>query len=199
MRSIFNNIFFLYSWFNFVGAIQKIPLEEDQYGSEYYYHNGEEANEIEQVYDDYYMRFLSDSNSSLSEFIDNTRIDSYSKSDWIFIWCTIGLAPIVIGLTFFFMFTTVADDDEDEDGTNVQRRRLRKRRGRKKFRRNIEEFKESENEDSVVSSCYSKFEDTDVEQQHVTKYVDSSSHSDCNYDEQSLESYEKNVESNLLS
>lgn len=194
MRSIFKNntqlqssIFFLYSLFNLVGAIQKIPLEEDQFGSD----------EIEQVYDD--MRFLSDSNSSLSEFIDNTRIDSYSKSDWIFIWCTIGLAPIVIGLTFFFMFTTVAEDDEDEDGTKVQRRRLRTRRGRKKFRRNIEEFSESENEDSVVSSCYSKFEDTDVEQQQVSKYVDSSSHSDCNYDEQSLESYEKNVESNLLS
>lgn len=182
MVSIFKNtqiqscVLLLYSYFSFVGAIQKIPFQEDQL---------KEVNEMEQIYDEYYMRFLSDSNSSLSEFVDNTRIDSYTKSDWIFIGCIVGLAPVVIGLTLFFMFTTVAE--EDEDGTQVRRRRIRKPRVNKKYHQDLEESSESEYDgNSSVTSNYSKFEDTDVEQQHVAKYIDSSSHSEYSYDEQSL-------------
>jgi hypothetical protein len=183
MGSMFKNtqvkslVLLLYSYFSFVGAIQKIPYQEDQL---------KEVNEIDHIYDDYYMRFLSDSNSSLSEFIDNTRIDSYTKSDWIFIGCIVGLAPIVVGLTFFFMFTTVTE--EDEDGTQVRRRRIRKPRVNKKYHQDLEESSESEyDENSPVTSDYSEFEETDVEQQQVVKYIDSSSHSDySSYDEQSF-------------
>lgn len=185
-------LFFLYLFFNFVGAIQKIPLQEDPFGNDYYRSEG-------QFHDDYDVRFLSNSNSSLSDFIDNTRIDSYNKSDWIFIGCIIGLAPIVIGLTFFFMFTTVADDDEEDEGTVVRRRRVRKPRVNKKYHRDLEESSQSENDaNSDVSGHYSKFEEADLEQQKVVKHGDSSSHSDYSYDEQSLESYEKNIDSNLL-
>ena len=185
-------LFFLYLFFNFVGAIQKIPLQEYPFGNDYYRSEG-------QFHDDYDVRFLSNSNSSLSDFIDNTRIDSYNKSYWIFIGCIIGLAPIVIGLTFFFMFTTVADDDEEDEGTVVRRRRVRKPRVNKKYHRDLEESSKSENDtNSDVSGHYSKFEETDLEQQKVVKHGDSSSHSDYSYDEQSLESYEKNIDSNLL-
>lgn len=107
---------------------------------------------------------------SLSEFVDNTRLDSYSKSDWIFIGCVVGIAPIVIGLTFFFMFTTVAEDDEDdyEGRVRIRRRRHQKKDELQNDYLRYEEKNEhsgSEEERSEVSDDYSEFEENDEEEQ----------------------------------